>query len=64
MNPCAVIPQCVYRRVLIGGGGALEVWEPVRPGLVLYTGKYNCFGLDRGHYMLVYRFGRVCVGFA
>jgi hypothetical protein len=36
-------------------GVALEVWEPVSPGLVLHTGQYYCFCLDRGQHMLVYR---------
>jgi hypothetical protein len=53
-------PMCCYPLMCIQEGSdigvILEVWEPMGPGLVLYTGQYYFFGLDRGQYMLVYRF--------
>jgi hypothetical protein len=30
------------------GGGVLEIWEPVSPVLVLFTGQYCCLVLNRG----------------
>jgi hypothetical protein len=33
-------------------GVALEVWEPVSLGLVVYTGQWCCLYLDGGQYLL------------
>jgi hypothetical protein len=32
-------------------GVVLEVWEPVSPGLVLYTGQQCCLVMSGGKYM-------------
>jgi hypothetical protein len=42
------LKKCVYRRVLIWGV-ALELWEPMSPGLVLKRGQYCYLVLNIGH---------------